>query len=109
MVLYPGCRQRLPMCWRAGPGLSAPEATKEVAMPAQQRFGLDDEQALAPGAQPAGEQDQQRPVGSGAARPLDAASQDDQLLSEQGILGDVLWLAADKVIVPAMSGAVTGL
>ena len=78
-------------------------------MPAQQGVGLHNEQALAPGAHTTGEQDQQRPVDARAARARDAASQDDQLLPQERILGNELRLAADKVSVPAMSGAVTGL
>jgi hypothetical protein len=96
------------MCWRAGPGLSAPEATKQVAMPAQQRIGLHDEQALAPGAHMTGQQDQHGPVDARAARTLGTPSQDDQLLPEEGIFGNQLGLAADKIGQRAGTQAVGG-
>jgi hypothetical protein len=66
-------------------------------MPAQEGFRLDDEQALAPGPQAAGQQDQQRAIPGGAARPCDRAPQDDQLLPEQRILEDEFGLAAGKI------------
>jgi hypothetical protein len=69
----------------------------QVPMPAQQGVGLHNEQALAPGVQPAGQQDQQRPVDAGATRTRDTASQDNQLLSEKRVLGDEFRLAADEV------------
>jgi hypothetical protein len=77
-------------------------------MPAQQGIGLHNEQALAPGAHTTGEQDQHGPVDARAARPLDAASQDDQLLSEEGILGDEFGLRTDKVSQRACTQAVGG-
>ncbi len=50
-------------------------------MPAQHGLGLDDQDGLAPGAEAARQQHQQRPIMLSAARPLDAAAQDDELLT----------------------------
>src|SRR5882724_5366643 len=69
-------------------GLPAPEAAKEVPMPAQQGIGLDDEQGLAPRTKAAGEQHKQCSVGWGAAWARRSALQDDQLLAEECILGN---------------------
>ena len=70
---------RWPMRRPGGTRRPAPEATEKVAMPAQQRIGLYNEQTLPPGAHTAGQQDQQRPLNAGAMRTRLAASQNDQL------------------------------
>ena len=57
-------------------------------MPAEHGFRLDDQQRLAPGPEATGEQHQERPIGRRAARALDAAPQDAELVAEEGVLGD---------------------
>jgi len=56
-------------------------------MPAQQHLGLDDEEGLPPGADPAGEQHQERAVHRRCGRAFDAPPQHEQLLAEEGVLG----------------------
>ena len=57
-------------------------------MPAQQGLGLDDQQGLAPGPKATGQQHQECPFGRGAARALGAAPEDEELLTQESILGD---------------------
>src|SRR3954447_21787175 len=57
-------------------------------MPAEYGLRLDDQQCLAPGPETAGEQDEERPIGRGAARALEAAPEDEELLTQEGMLGD---------------------
>ena len=69
------------------PGFPAPVATKAGPMPAQQRLRLDDRHCLQDRREPAIKLDEEQPI---AVRELDAtahlALQNDQLLSERGIL-----------------------
>ncbi len=57
-------------------------------MPAEHGLGLADRQRLAPGLEAASEQHEERPIGRRAARALDAAPQDAELVAEEGVLGD---------------------
>ena len=66
--------------------LPSPEVATRVPVPAQERVGLDDDQTLVPGAEAAGHQHKERPVGLGAARALDASLQDDRLLPQERVL-----------------------
>jgi len=68
--------------------LLPPVPTEQIAMPAQERVGLDDQQGLLPGPDATSEQHQERPIGRGAARALGAAPQDEELLAQQRVLGD---------------------
>jgi hypothetical protein len=70
---------------------------KEVAVPAQDGLWLDDEQRVTPGGQPTGEQDEDGAVGAGAAGALHAASEDEELLAEEGVLEQEVRLAAPQV------------
>jgi hypothetical protein len=63
-------------------------------VPAQQRLGPDDERGLPPGADPAGEQHQERPVRWRHSRALDAPLQHEQLLAQERVLGEQLRPAA---------------
>ena len=69
------------------PRFPAPVATKAGPMPAQQRLRLDDRHCLQDRREPAIKLDEEQPI---AVRELDAtahlALQNDQLLSERGIL-----------------------
>lgn len=73
---------------RCGSRLPVPESAKELPVPAQDGLGLDDQDGLGSGPEAAGQQHQQRPIALGAARARDAAAQDEELLTQQRILGD---------------------
>jgi len=66
-------------------------------MPPQHGIGLDDQQRLSPGAQAAGQQHQERPVGAGAARALASPLQDDQLLPKERVLEDEFGLGPRQI------------
>ena len=57
-------------------------------MPAEQGLRPDEQQRLVPGAAPAGQQHEQSAVGRGAAWALDGALENDELLAQEGMLGD---------------------
>ena len=66
-------------------------------MPAQERVGLHDQQGLPPATDAAGQEHQSRAVGGSAAGALHAPREHDQLLAQQGVLGDQVPLAAGEV------------
>jgi hypothetical protein len=66
-------------------------------MPAQEGLGLHDQQGLPPERDTAGQEHEERAVGRRTARPLDAAPQDEELLAQEGILGDELGLTARQI------------
>ncbi len=59
-------------------------------MPAQQRLGLHEEEGVSPSADVPGEQHQQRPIRPRQGGGRYATAQDQQLLTQQGILGEQL-------------------
>ena len=71
-----------------GPGLSPPEDLEEVSMPAQQRLGADHVQGVSPSAGQSGQGEEEHAVVAVEPRPLDAATQYDELLTQRQILGD---------------------
>ncbi len=70
--------------------LAPPERAETRAMSAQQGLGLDEEQGLPPGADAAREQHQERQIRPRHGHTLDAAAQHQQLLAQQGVLGEQL-------------------
>jgi hypothetical protein len=74
-----------------------PEQPEARSVPAQQRRGLNDPERLAPGPDAARKEHQQDPIGAGQARPLGRAGQDDELLAQEGVLGDQFRIAAHQV------------
>jgi hypothetical protein len=80
--------------WRATYGATTSEILDDASAT---RVGLDDQQCQPPSAQAAGQQHEQGPVGCGAARALDCASQDDHLLAKQRILGDEFGLGPPQI------------
>jgi hypothetical protein len=58
---------------------------------------LDDQERPAPRRDTARQQNQQGAIGAGDTWPLGRAGQDDQLLAQQGVLGDQLRLAAQEI------------
>jgi hypothetical protein len=66
-------------------------------MPAQERIGLDDKEALLPTPDPAGEEDEPEAIGWGEAWLANLAVEDDELLAEEGVLGNELGIAASEI------------
>ena len=66
-------------------------------MPTEQRLGLEEVECVFPMSNAAGQQDEPETVGTREAGPLDLPMEDDQLLSEQGVLGPELGFAAEQV------------
>jgi hypothetical protein len=66
-------------------------------MPAEHGSGLHDEERRSPRPHAAGQEHQQRAIGPGATRPLDAAVQDGELVAEERVLGDERRLAPRQV------------
>jgi len=69
------------------PGFPPPVPAKQLAVPAQERVGLDDQYGLTPSADTAGQEHQQCSVDGAEAGPLDAAAQDGELVPKEGVLG----------------------
>ena len=80
-----------------GSGLSSPDDLEEVSMPAQQRLGIDDVQSVPPSAAQPGQDEQEQAIIVVEPRSSDAATQDDDLLTEQSILGQELRACAGEI------------
>ena len=57
-------------------------------MPAQQRIGLDNKDGFLPSPDPAAEEDEQEAIGWVEPWLVDLAVEDDELLAEEGVLGN---------------------
>jgi len=66
-------------------------------MPAQERIRLEDEDGFLPGPDPAGEEDEPEAIGWGGPRLPNLAVEDDELLAEEGVLGNELGIAASEI------------
>jgi hypothetical protein len=66
-------------------------------MPAQERIGFEDEEALLPTPDPAGEENEPKAIGWGEPRLPNLAVEDDELLAEEGVLGNELGIAASEI------------
>jgi hypothetical protein len=66
-------------------------------MPAQQGLWLHDQQGLLPGSNQPGQQDEKDAIGFRACRPFHLPFEDDELLSQEGILCHQFRLASAKV------------
>ena len=86
-----------PWCGRSCLGLGLPQELKALTMPPQQRLWLNDEEGLFPGPHYACQQDQEYAVRLGTGRPFHLTTQDDQLLTQQGVFCHKLGLAPGKV------------
>ena len=75
-------------------------------MPAKLRIGLDDEEALLPSPDPAGEEDEPRAIGWGEAWPANLAVEDDELLAEECVLGNEFGIAASEIEGGAEKGRI---
>jgi hypothetical protein len=80
-----------------GPGFAFPEQTQAYAMPAQEVFGLDNQEGVFPVGDTAGEQQQPEAVAAIQVRAFDLTGKDDELLAQQGIRSDQFCLAASEV------------
>ena len=67
-------------------------------MPAQQGVRLNDEQRLLPEGRRPGQEQEPESVTIAELRVFDLALEDDQLLSQEGVLGDKLGLAANGIL-----------
>jgi hypothetical protein len=67
-------------------------------MPAQERIGLEDEEGFLPSLDPAGEEeDKPEAIGWCEAWLVNLAVEDDELLAEEGVLGNELGIAASAI------------
>ena len=66
-------------------------------MPAQERIGLEEEDGFLPTADPSGEEDEPKAIGWCEAWHADLAVEDDELLAEEGVLGNELGIAASEI------------
>ncbi len=66
---------------RSGLGLTLPIPAKELPMPAQQCFGLNDEEGLLPSANQPGQQDEEQAIGFRACWPFHLTLENDELLA----------------------------
>jgi hypothetical protein len=66
-------------------------------MPAKQRIGFDDKEGFLPPPGPAGEEDEPEAIGWGETWLANLAVEDDELLAEEGILGNELGIAASEI------------
>ena len=66
-------------------------------MPAQERIGLEDEEGFLLTPDPAGEEDEPEAIGWGEPRLPNLAVEDDELLAEEGVLGNELGIAASEI------------
>jgi len=78
-------------------GLEPPEQPEALAMPAQERIGLEDEDGFLPSPDPAGEEDEPRAIGWGESWLVNLAVEDDELLAEERVLGNELGIAASEI------------
>ena len=66
-------------------------------MPAEEGVGLNDEQGLPPEGRRSGQEQESESVPVAELRVFDLALEDDQLVPQEGVLGDELGLAADGI------------
>ena len=81
----------------------APGQPEEVAMPAQHSIGLDDQNRIPPEIVQPSQRDQHQSITPMDMRLPDASLQDDQLLSEQRILGNQIQLAEHDIDEDALN------
>jgi len=77
-------------------------------MPAKKCVWLDDEDGISPEPIQPRKYDQNEPITSTDARFPDTPPQDDQLLPQQRILGDQIWLAAHDIEEDALNDVAGG-
>ena len=80
-----------------GFGLAAPDEAEQLTMPAEEGVGLDDEEGLFPEGRCSGQEQESDAVLIADLRAFGVALEDDELVPEEGILGDEIGSAADHV------------
>lgn len=88
-------------------GSSLPELAEGLTMPAEMGIGLNNEQCLCPTAGSSCEQYQEQPIDPGTRWTLDLTVEDDQLLTEQRVLGDEACPGAGQIVQSAHEEGVT--
>ena len=83
---------------RLGFGLAAPDQAEQLAMPAEEGVGLNDEQGLLPEGRRPGQEQEPDAVPIAELRVFDLALEDDELVPQEGVLGDKLGLAANGIL-----------
>ena len=78
-------------------GLEPPEQPEALAMPAQERIGLEDEEGFLPTVDPAGEEDEPKAISWGEPWLANLAVEDDELLAEEGVLRNECGVAASEI------------
>jgi len=86
--------------------LCAQAQPESLAMPPQNRVGLDQEESVARAGKEARENDEQTPLVGAQLRALDGAECDDELLAEHGVLGQQLRARSREVADEAAHYAV---
>lgn len=87
-----------PCLRRLGLGLPPPDEAEQLTMPAEKGVGLDDEKGLSPERPCPGQEKEPQSVTIAELRAFGMALQDDQLVPQEGVLGDELGLAADGIL-----------
>jgi hypothetical protein len=82
---------------RSGSGLVVPVELESLAMPAQERLRLNNEERLLPCTRRSSEQDQDHPIRLCASRSFDVSAENNELLTEEGVLGHEFGLASEKI------------
>lgn len=78
-------------------GLVSPDQSEQLAMPAEEGIGLDNEEGLSPEWCGSGQENQPDAVLIAELGAFDVALQDDQLLPEEGVFGDKVGFAANRI------------
>ena len=79
------------------PRFTSPVQAKQVPVPAQEGFGLDNVQRVLPVPSDTSQQHQTNPIAVGQFRSLDLPPEDDQLLTQHRVFGDKVRTAARHV------------
>ena len=66
-------------------------------MSPQERIGLEDEEGFLPTPDPAGEEDEPEAIGWGETWLVNLAVEDDELLAEEGVLGNEFGIGANEI------------
>ena len=83
---------------RLGFGLAAPDQAEQPAVPAEESIGLDDEKRLPPEGRRSRQEQEPESVPIAEAGVFDLALEDDQLLPQEGVLGDEMRFAANGIL-----------
>jgi hypothetical protein len=85
-----------------------PKQPKALGMPAQKGVRFEDEESLSPILEPAGEKNEPEAIRLSKGWLFDLAVEDDQLLKEQGVLGNEIGFTARQVYYGAENDRMAG-